>query len=286
MKTNPISVGQRIASDYAGFVNSKYDLLSGSNSAVLPHDAEQRLLSLKEKTSCLRLALRDSADMEELLLYEFAKLGKFRHACVSLGIIKPHITKDKFDFYANLIKEQAKRNSDGATTGHAWLVRAHERGPLKGCLSDEELREFVNTGFWEVMSTYFYPRYFRPLMEDTGDYDAVMSCSRYLDFSKTEEFRKKFALQEPLKPDRNLPWPDFKYVKAVDMVLGKLTDRKTEAWLLCPIIEQIVNSHQPLRMSDLSEIDELKPYLKYLRESVVKAVVGDRISYFNEKYPE
>jgi hypothetical protein len=286
---------KRIDSEYAEFVERKYSELTPAMAASgLLRAAGQKTPSLGQKAWSLRSALRGTPEEEELLLFHFIQSEKFWQAGPALHFLKSRISNERYDFYAELIKEQAKSNSGGSTTGHAWLVASHGKGWLGGHISEGELKECVNEGFWELMNTYFNPRRLMAV-PDMDSYDALMSYSQYLDLRRTEDFRKKFNMAEPLEPreisisslTQTSSWPDTKYEEAVRGVLGKL-DRETEAWLLCPIIKQIISDDDatPFSFSDLGDIKRLDPYRKYLREPPVKAMAEELIAAFDEEFPE
>jgi hypothetical protein len=273
-----------INADRTAFVNREKHILVDNG---MLRGKEQAPPSLKDMASMLEVALRDSTKVEELLLYDYVERGAFWHAGISLHTLGPKALRGKYDFYAKLIIEQAKQNTGNSETGNAWIVQHYEDW-IKRFVSERELKECVNVGFWELMSADIYPPHIYlnlfSKVPDMERYDAVMSYSKYLDLSRTKEFREKFDLVEPLGIRPTYGWPDSKYKEAVEAVLGKLGDRESEAWLACPIVEQIVYDREPCSWSELGRISDLKPYRGYLREPAVKEVIDKTIAHFRSEY--
>ena len=290
-----------INTDRMEFVNREFPLAVKSG---LIHGPAPETLSLRDKASGLEVVLRKSPKVEELLLYDYIERGSFWNAGISLERIKQRIANWKYHLYAEVIKSQAMQNKTGggADTGHAWLVEAHKKGWLKGHISEGELKECVNEGFWELMNEYFYPPHAHitvfSKVPDIDKYNTLMSYSQHLDLSRAKEFREKFGLIEPLEwrkgyadnshtSGAKYDWPDSKYKDAVAVALGnEACNTDTAAWLLCPIIEQILyrEDNQPCSSDEVAGIRELEPYKKYLDEPDVKSLIQQIILHFRDEY--
>ena len=228
-----------------------------------------------------------------LTLYEINS-GCYWHATDFWLILRKELPKEKLEFYANAIIEQAKvggchadRNSD-----YAWIVLKHYDGTLTDFIDDELLKEAVNRGFWEFAEHELTGHsHFASLKY----YQAIIAYKDLIEI-------KGVPLEKPLratcleKRDKHghlvggLLWPDENYIELVDKFKDQLPEDDA-AKLIRPILELAIRIafHEEFIGDPAEELEkEFEPHKEYLShqhiQDLFKEYIGKYAGYLDAKF--
>ncbi|UZE94164.1 MAG: hypothetical protein IB618_01150 [Candidatus Pacearchaeota archaeon] len=197
------------------------------------------------------------------------------HAIDNWPEIRKTLTKEDEKFYATLMIEEAKkRQHEEERFGYMWIVINYDNGNLQNFISEEFLEEVVNRGFWEIANGYFTGGIFSLPLEK---YYTLMKYSKYLDFSRLDEFKDKPLVQG------QYGWLDYRYIEVFERERKKLS-LEDSAWFARPIIESVISWSLSFENPEDNPKEGLKkklePYKKYLNIRTIQDLLKEKFQYY------
>lgn len=94
------------------------------------------------------------------------------------------IPLEKRDFYAEYMIASAKNSNTTLALPYCWLVEQYDHGNFKRYISDTELKEYVNLGFWEYAMYFFDDPVSSGLVCSEEMYECLLQHFELIDFAE------------------------------------------------------------------------------------------------------
>lgn len=204
---------------------------------------------------------------------------RYWHAVNDWAKIKDGLPPEKRDSYVHYMLARALEPETTLTLPFCWLVEQYANGNFSSYISQEELADYVNRGFWEYAHRFFDNPTNTGILVSSGIYEYLLRHFTYIDFSRYQEQ----AFVSLMWSKRN--WISPEYITKVKEAEGK-TSTACMSRLIHPIVDQAIRIcfgeyYFFEREEAITRFNgDLKPYARHLGNETIQNLFKYYIRYW------